>query len=216
MRGGDAVSRRARWAPRVAPALFSTLLVLLGAGSADAVGPCFGEDRGGPWYLPAYAKVQTGGYLGALTLGAGYAPWQVLEIGAYYGWVPAPLGGVNIHSVALRLGARVRGTCVARDWNWVYLTGGVGALFTAGDGFFLTVPERYHDQHYYRQTGARGLLTVGTELSRRQSGGPIATQAAFVEVTTIDEYLRLWAKSPRAEPFLATLSTSLGYRIGFR
>jgi hypothetical protein len=211
------VSRRGGWCSPSTLPLLAAMLVLLCASSALALGPCTGSNREGPWYVPAHAKVQTGGYLGALTLGAGYAPWQVLEVGAYYGWVPASLGGVDIHSVALRLGARVRGTCVARDWNWVYLTGGVGALFTAGDGFFLTVPERYHDPNYYRRTGVRGLLTVGTELNRRQSGGSfVASQGVFVEVTTIDEYLRLWAKSPRAEPFLATFSTSLGYRIGFR
>jgi hypothetical protein len=111
----------------------------------------------------------------------------------------------------------VRGACITRDWNWVYFTGGAGLLLTPGDGFFLTVADRYRDSHYYRRTGIHGLLTVGTELSRRQTGhSAIASQGLFVEFTTIDEYLRLWWKSPRAEPFLATFSTSLGYRIGFR
>jgi hypothetical protein len=149
-------------------------------------------------------------------VGAGYTPWKVLELGAYYGWVPEPLGGVQIHSVAARIGARAKGVCLGAGWNWVYLTGGIGALFTAGNGFFLLVPERYDDPRYYRPTGVRGLITVGTELSRRSPpAGLLANQSVFVEVTALDEYLRLWAKSPQAEPFVSTLSTTLGFRFDF-
>jgi hypothetical protein len=130
---------------QVAASLLSSLAILLLAGWVLARGPCHDRDRSSPWYVPAYAKLQTGGYLGAVTAGGGYSPWQLLDVGVFYGWVPPSLGGVSIHSFALRLGASVRGACIARDWNWVYFTGGVGVLVTPGDGFFLSVADRYHD-----------------------------------------------------------------------
>jgi hypothetical protein len=178
---------------------------------------CRASERTSPWYVPAFVKAQTGGYLGAFTLGTGYTmPGRTIELAAYYGWVPAALGGVSIHSFAARFGVRAPGVCVARNWDWVFATGGVGAVFTFGDGFFVFVPERYYDTSYYRPTGVRSLFTVGTELNVRQRGSPIvASHGLFVEVTTLDEYLRLWLKSPEEEPFAATLSTSFGYRIGF-
>jgi hypothetical protein len=192
------------------------LALVLSWSSPAAALSCRAPVESRAWYLPAYARAQTGGYLGALTIGAGYTPWRVLELGAYYGWVPEQLGGVHIHSVALRVGARVRGICVTPDWNWIYVTGGVTALFTRGEGFFVSVPERYDDSRYYRPTGVRGLLSVGTALSHRDRDGSIlSTQGPFLEISALDEYLRLWAKSPHAEPFLSTLSTSVGYQIGF-
>jgi hypothetical protein len=168
-------------------------------------------------FVPDYAKLQTGGYLGAFTLGAGYTPLgNALDFAGYYGWVPSALGGVDIHTVALRVGARVRGVCLSRDWNWVYLTGGAGALLTFGEDFFVFVPERYDNENYYRPTALRGIVSLGTELSRREHGSSwISTEGVFLEVTALDEYVRLMARSPRSESFVDTLSTTLGFRLGF-
>lgn len=193
------------------------LLLLTSSAAAQNCRPDVSERR---WYVPSHATVQTGGYLGALTLGGGYSAWrEVLDVSAYYGWVPAVLGGIDLHSLGLRVGLRVRGECLTSDWNWVYLSSALGAVFAlgGGEGFFLRVPSRYGDEQYYRRTGVRALLTIGTELQHREArGSAFAAQAVFVELTTLDEYLRLWVKSPQAEPLWSTFSTSFGYRLRFR
>lgn len=167
------------------------------------------------WYVPDHAKVQTGGYLGLFTVAAGYSAIDLLDFDVCYGWVPGSIGGTDIHSLALRVGAHVAVMCFAPDLSWTYLTGAVGAVMTFGDVFFLTTPNRYPDG-YYAETAVRGILTLGGEIEAHQpAGSPFALHALFVEVSVLDEYLLVWLKNPREAAPWEVWSFSFGYKAGF-
>ena len=131
------MSTRASW--RVA--LLTSLLSCVPASALASDGCLQRVDRLG-WYVPDYAKLQTGGYLGVVTVGAGYTAFDLLDLDLYYGFVPAAVGGVDVHTPAARVGLHVKGVCLTPTLRWKYLHGGVGMLFGFGDGFFLSPPPR--------------------------------------------------------------------------
>lgn len=194
----------------------AVVLALLACASAEADDCHLNEDRFGPW-TPDYAKVQSGGYVGALTLGVGYLFFdQRLDLATLYGFVPGALGGTTHHILALAARGRVPGLCLTRELNWVYVYGGAGVLFTFGDGFFVRVPERYHDPRYYRATASRWTFTLGSELALRQrtKGGAIA-HALYWEVSALDVYIAIWLRNPGSVSFVSMFSSSVGYRLQF-
>lgn len=169
------------------------------------------------WYVPRYAKLQTGGYLGFLTVGSGWSLAQThVEIELLYGWVPASLGGTSVHSLTLRSFGRSPGWCFGPGFRWTYLYGGPAVLFALGDQFFLRVPERYHDRRYYRRTAMHWLATLGTELALPFRSPHIPLQhALYAELSALDDYLFSWLKSASTVSFASIFSTTLGYRVRF-
>lgn len=187
------------------------------AGPARAEGSCLPHgDRAG-WLVPDFVKLQTGGYLGLVTIGTGWlVADEIVSFSGYYGFVPRSVGGKDIHSVALRLDARARGLCVSPGASWVWVYAGLGAVFTFGDGFFLTQPPNVPRGYYTRPTAYRALFAVGSELNLlRDEGGPIASHGAYAELTVLDEYLRVWAFNTESISPLEMLSSTVGYRARF-
>lgn len=201
-----------RWAVRTMALVALTASI---AESARAESCRVQGDRLGP-FVPDYVQAQSGGYLGFLTLGSGYLVFDsVLDLGAYYGWVPEAVGGEGIHELAVRVAGRVKGWCIAENWNWVFVYGGVGVLFTFGDGFFLSVPDRYPDERYYRKTGRRGFFVLGSELQVRQSLRSTLSHALFYEITALDQYIGAWGRNVGTIPFHSMFASSFGYRLYF-
>jgi hypothetical protein len=190
----------------------ATLLTANFPTAARATTDCFAVDKLG-WYVPDHARLQTGGYLGMLTVGVGYSAFDALDVDVYYGWVPEPVGGRDIHSVALRLGTHVRGLCVTRDVRWIFLSAGIGGVTTFGERFFLVSPEPFPSS-YYQETMVRSFLSIGTELAFRvREASLIAGHSAFIEVTALDEYVLVWLKNVRTRSAWDPWSLTIGYKL---
>lgn len=172
------------------------------------------QDR---WFVPNYAKLQTGGYLGFVTFGTGLSLARSrLELELLYGWVPESVGGTPIHNITLRSLGRSRTLCFARGWQWTYLFGGPSVLFALGDQYFLRVPERYHDRRYYRRTAMHWTLALGTEVTLPWSDPrKLAQHGFFLETAALDDYVLLWFQNVGAVPFTSMFSSSAGYRVRF-
>lgn len=191
------------------------LLIIAAPARARAGDECHVRGDALGWYVPDHVKVQTGGMLGFLTIAVGYSAFGWLDIDTYFGWVPEPIGGTDIHSLALRAGAHVQPLCLGSSLSWTYLTGGVGAVMAFGDGFFLSGPDRYPDG-YYAETAVRGLLVLGSELALHRSDESfVALHAVFLELTALDEYLIAWLKNPGEIAPWEAWSFSFGYKAGF-
>ena len=191
-------------------AILLLIAVLLCAPSAQA------EPRVKHWIVPDYAKIQSGGWIGLITAGLGYEFFDDrLDVGAYYGYLPESVGGTTVHTLAWHVGVRPL-TLLAPEARWEIAYFGVGAAHSFGRNFFVKVPDRYPDGWYYPPTGMRLLAFVGTELGIPISDRwPLRSHAAFVEVTAVDHYLRLWVTEPKAFPLTSVLSLSAGYRLAF-
>lgn len=175
---------------------------------------CRSVDRFG-WAAPDHVKVQTGGYLGFITVGVGYSALQRIDVDLYYGWVPSPIGGNDIHSLALRVSGHVATHCVAPNLRWRVMTVGLGAMTTFGRGFFLLSPDPY-PANYYPITALRSFLSLGTEFALTQAdNGLFSAHGGYVELTTLDQYMFAWLDNLSTIAPWEIWSLSLGYKASF-
>jgi hypothetical protein len=209
--------RRAVKCSSFLPLVALTGALLVGdASSAHALGGCNDRDDPLGWYVPDRAKLQTGGYLGLVTVAVGYSAFDVLDFDLYYGWVPEAVGGIDIHSVAARAGVRAPGLCLGSSLRWTYLQGGIGGLMTFGKNFFVVNPSRYPGDYYYPVTALRAFLSVGTALEFLQSPASlVSSHGVFVEVSALDEYLVPWIKNAETISLWDVWSLSVGYQLGY-
>jgi hypothetical protein len=173
-----------------------------------------GRDRWG-WAAPDHARLQTGGYLGAATVGVGYSALQVLDVDAYYGWVPANLGGKDIHTLALRMSGHFPGWCITDHlrWTWLYL--GFGGLHTFGRGFFVNSPDPFPPR-YYPVTSTRPFLSLGSDFAWvTHSRSAIVAHGLYGEITAQDQYAMEWLDNMNAIEPWEVWSLALGYKASF-
>lgn len=169
-------------------------------------------DRLGPW-VPDFAKLQSGGFAGALTVGLGYAPLRdLLNLAALYGYVPPALGG-SVHSLHFTLQVRplsVRSGAV----RWLPLYAGLGALCTWGADYFLLLPRRYPNG-YYPPNACHATLQAGVELQWLPRRGWVRRHGLYAELTTLDALLIDYFQNPRMTGPADIVSSSIGYRLSF-
>jgi hypothetical protein len=170
------------------------------------------------WYVPDYARLQTGGYTGLMTVGLGYGVLNdVINIGADYGFTPAAHAGRNVHSVSANLSIRPLDFRVG-DVRFVPLYFGGGGLFTWGDGYFLNEPSRYdqYAKNYYWPTAAHWTAHVGVEVDWLPPANSVFERHGFFwEVRTIDTYFFSAIRDPGTVRATEAVSSALGYRVAF-
>jgi hypothetical protein len=175
---------------------------------------CFLEDRWG-WAAPDHARLQTGGYLGALIVGVGYTAFHALELDTYYGWVPSNLGGKNIHTIALRVSGHLPGWCLTRQLRWTWLYFGIGGLHTFGRGFFVRSPDPFPPR-YYPVTATRPFFGVGRELTLLTSPtAPLTSHGVFAEANAQDQYAFEWLDNTSQIQPWEVWSLAFGYKASF-
>lgn len=175
------------------------------------------RDRHG-WYVPDYAKLQTGGYTGLFTAGLGYAAFSdVLNIGVDYGYVPAAHAGRNVHSVSAGVSVRPFDFRIG-DVRIVPAYVGADLLFTWGDDYFITVADYYYryNRFYYYPTGAHWMIHLGLELDWvPPNGNFFERHGLYWELRTLDTYFFSYLENPATLHFTDVLASALGYRAAF-
>jgi hypothetical protein len=174
------------------------------------------RDRYG-WYVPDYARVQTGGYLGMFTVGVGYSAFRdVLNIGVTYGYVPPRDGAPSIHLGSAMLAVRPLRFALGKDDRYflypLYIGG--GAFVASSPNTFVSQPEVY-PPGYYPPTAFQPIFLFGAELSvRSNEGAAIARHSLFIEEVTIRQYISSMYLN-HAFHIGSAFSTAIGYRASF-
>lgn len=160
-------------------------------------------------FVPDYLKLQTGGYLGFVTAGAGYAFFRDrLNAGAYVGWVPAAIGGTEIVSFAFD--ASVRPLDVPLRQGVVLVPFYLGAGTLVGTGF------RIFSRETPLPPGIRLLAHLGTEVEvDAPRGSFILRHGAYVQVTALDRALVIWLHNREGISGWQVWSSSIGYKLSF-
>jgi hypothetical protein len=168
------------------------------------------------WYVPDFAKVQTGSFAGLVTVGGGYAAFNdILNVSALYGFTPASVAGESVHSISLLVDARPLELRWA-SFRLIPLYAGAGALITWGDGYFQELPSHYRDRTYYPATGRHLTAHLGIEASYApEEESAFERHAAYFELTTLYTYLERWVANPETLGPEDALALGMGYRAAF-
>jgi hypothetical protein len=169
------------------------------------------------WYVPDYARLQTGGYLGTVGVGLGYALFDDrLNVSLLYGFTPAERAGHAVHEAKLSLDYRPfeLGRASVR---WLPITVGAGLLYAFGGEYFTQVPARYRriDTNYYPPTALHWMLQLGSELDFAPARGPFERHGLYYEVVTIDTYAVSRLENPDRVRVIDVLASTIGYRVAF-
>jgi len=196
--------------------LFSALLLFAFGSGARAVENPRSQaphgDRLGPW-VPDFVKLQSGGFSGVVAVGAGYAAFgDKINVSLLYGYVPPKLGG-DVHSLHLTFVVRPLSVS-SRHVRWLPAYAGAGALCTWGEGYFLTLPQRYRSG-YYSPTACHATFHVGAELEWLPGHCWVRAHGLYAELTTVDTLVIDYFQNPRLTAPIDVVSTALGYRLSF-
>lgn len=156
-----------------------------------------------------YARLQTGGFSGLLTVGVGYsALHDLVNVGASYGWVPPMNGAPTAHVGTFTATMRpLRFALSQRVVLYPLYTGG-GLLIGRNVRSRLEVVE---DQPNVRW----GMLFFGAELALREhADATIVRHGLFIEEVTLGPYLAAVVNNSGMHVESA-FSTALGYRATF-
>ena len=167
------------------------------------------------WYVPDFAKLQTGGYVGSVAAGLGYAAFEdILNVTALYGYTPAAVAGDPVSSIELKLSLRPF-DLAARPFRFVPIYAGAGALFTWGEGYYQVLPERY-ESGYYPPTGRHFTLHLGAEADwAPASPTGVERHGIYLEVVALDVFLGRYLRNPETLGPEDALTMALGYRVAF-
>jgi hypothetical protein len=182
--------------------------------------PPHGRDERDPdrlgWYVPDFARVQTGGFVGLVAAGLGYAAFDdILNLSMHYGFTPEEHAGTNVHAFSFEVSIRpfdVR----FESFRFVPIYLGPGLLYAWGDDFFTTLPDRYEqiDSRYYPPTSLHWTARAGTELGYLP-GGFFERHGVYYEVTMLGAYFELYSENPETLDFSDMFSGAIGYRAAF-
>jgi hypothetical protein len=185
---------------------------------ADAIPVAWGQrdvDRIG-WWAPDFVKVQTGGYVGFVAAGFGYAALDdAVNLTFLGGHTPAWLEGSRSHVLALDLAIRPVDVRVGR-FRVVPLYFGAGGLYVADSDFFVKVPDEYRDSRYYFPTALHWTAHAGVELDYLPDPDSLAERhGVFVELRTMDTFAIALAENTGTIGLDEIFSTAVGYRLAF-
>lgn len=138
---------------------------------------------------PEHARVQFAGASGLFTVGAGYGFWEGrVEPSLSYGWVPARLGGVSIHTLAQKTTFSPVRWEPESAWAWYPVVVAYAAHIALGRNYDLIQEEKFRG--YYWPSALHFWISAGTKVrkdfpSRRFLSGI----TLLVEAGTLDAYL---------------------------
>lgn len=174
------------------------------------------RDRLG-WYVPDYARLQTGGYLGSVGAGLGYAAFSDrLNISLLYGFTPERDAGHAVHAAKLSLDYRPIELGNPR-LRFVPFYVGAGLLYAFGGEFFTRLPARYQriDTNYYPPTALHWTVQLGVELDFAPAHGFIERHGLYYELVALDSYAVSFFENPDHVRLVDVLASTVGYRLAF-
>jgi hypothetical protein len=169
------------------------------------------------WYVPDFARLGTGGFVGMFVVGTGYAAFQdVLNFSVHYGFTPASHAGTDVHAFAFGMDVRPFDLKVD-DFRIVPIYLGPGLLYGWGDEFFSRLPSRYrtYDRAYYAPTSLHPLMRAGIELDYLPGPGFFERHGIYYEATVLYVYLRRYLENREQLGLGDAVGSAIGYRAAF-
>ena len=169
------------------------------------------------WLLPDFAKLQTGGFVGFVTVGIGYAVFDdVINLGAHYGYTPAARTEQDVHTLHFTLDVRPFDLRFG-DIRWVPAYLGGGLLHVWGDQYFSDLPDRYArvDGTYYPPTALHWTAHLGTELDLVPRYGFFERHGFYFELATVDTFAFAYFENRETVELTDAFSSTIGYRAAW-
>ncbi len=137
------------------------------AEAPETSAPAGGAQQALQAVAPHYLRLQYSGFIGWLSVGAGYSFWRGrVEPELAYGYVPASIGGVPIHTVGQKTTLAPARLRLGEGTHLFPVLAGYSANVTLGKNYFLISPEQYPYWDYYWPTALRVVLFTGTSVTR--------------------------------------------------
>lgn len=172
-----------------------------------------GTDRRG-WYMPDYVRLGSGGFLGAVVVGAGYDVYRdVVNVEASYGYAPPLHGDPAYHSLSAHIALRPLHIRLRPQVMLVPLYVGGGAVRFFGPNLFVEQPSVY-PPGYYPPNGLHATAYLGAELDWLAPYDLIERHGVYYEALTLGPYLATFVRNDDLRLFDA-FSSFVGYRASF-
>lgn len=179
-------------------------LLLLAVTNAGA------QQKKRPGITPDHLKLQYAGSIGFISVGAGYE-WAKKKIHGdlYYGYVPAAVGGVDIHSVTGKFTWRPFSKTLDNDVQLDLLTTGMLLNYAFGRRYHLFSRTKYSFVYYGFPTAAHINFFVGGGISKKRTG-------LYYELGITDRDLVSYANNTRNIHFFEIVNIGIGARYRLR
>ncbi len=179
----------------------------------DTPTPPRDTDRLG-WYVPDFAKVQTGGLRGRYSAGLGYAAFDdILNVGLLYGYSPNEVNDSGVSTLSLEVSARpfeVR----AGQFRFQPLEVGLGVLYAIGDQFEFRYPDRY-SSGYYRPTAFHFQAFLGAGVDWVPDSSVLERVGLYYQISSIYPFMADYIDNPDQLSIDDALASTIGYRAAF-
>ncbi|RYU81087.1 hypothetical protein [Hymenobacter persicinus] len=171
-----------------------------------------------PWYRPRHLMVQTGGGIGMVAAGAGYAfAKNKVETDILLGYVPKKYAGSTLSLASAKLLYSPFTVRLADQWQLKPLTVGVYFSYTHGT---INDEERgqYTKDYYWFSTDTRYGPLAGSRLTFLRPGSTEAAPKAvslYYELGTNDLYAVSYAQNRKGLSFGQILTLAIGVKADF-
>jgi hypothetical protein len=128
--------------------------------------------------------------------------------------VPHAIGGHDLVSFTGKLTWLPWELALGRRWVARPLATSLQLTYTAGDDYWILLPERYQPAYYDFATALRAGLGLGAAIGRR-GGGAIRELGVYFEVVALDLMLFTWIRNPRTLGPTDVFSLAIGVRASF-
>lgn len=165
-------------------------------------------------YLPDTSVTQFAGYIGFISGGAGYEFFDdILIIELLYGYVPASMGGIDIHMLSEKNTVSPIKISLGSGYTIYPLTLGFFINYTFGSQYKVIWPSTY-PEWYYRPTAVYTGDSIGIRIKKNTNGQVIKAWELYADIVTMSEYLYEYVTNDRIK-LEYILSIDLGIRIHF-
>lgn len=170
------------------------------------------------WYIPDWAKVQYGGYLGFFSVGVGYQSFfQYVNFDLLYGFTPKGLPHVysTVHTLAVKSTIPFKTIPISSDYEWG-MSLGFNLTFSFGENILRINQPDYYPDDYYSEEFFHVIPFIGTRLIKHISGFTrINALELYFELCMHDDYL-WYAIQHDSVKFSSSLGGSIGFEWYFR
>ncbi len=166
------------------------------------------------WYIPNSLKLQHAGNTGFLSLGASYFFLnQHVETALFYGYLPKSIGGVDVHTVAVKAYVHPYMFTIYKDFGMsAYL--GVGINMALGDQYFIFDHDK-RPEDYYGHPGLFLTPVVGARFFyNRPKENIVSCYDLFIEIGTTDRYIAIYSDNESID-FIEIFNLSFGVSLYF-
>lgn len=145
------------------------------------------------WYIPDWAKVQYGGYLGFISVGAGYQSlFEYANFDLMYGFTPKGLPGVysTIHTVAVKVTIPFKTVPISHDYEWG-MSLGFNTTLSFGENILRFNQPDYYPDDYYGPQFFHVIPFIGTRFIRNlpELHSRVRAVELYAELCMHDDYL---------------------------